>query len=408
MKRILALLCVLCGVAMMSIAQQPRQITVDQMLGSRICLYHAYDWHEDAVTGNITISEADPFYCGGWNTTIEVSSPIGYLTFVGGITNYQVSQPFKVNYSTNTITLVADGEPFATLTDSSESVAGGTTTRIDNVHYYYVVNEDWMLNGSDLADVTGTILADGSIHIEGGFAYYIETVKTTTITNKYGESQTFTDETATMSQLYRDTWLLRPNGKHEFTSETNNQTKTVDVYLRQSNDTVYVCNLYGLGGPESYMLLNENGSMSYPSQPFCDITPEMSASGDGMWWNVSSDLTPGNAGNVTTSMITWGLIKPWDHAITWKGWYNNKLYFTDGEFVIPGGPTPPEYIRGDVNNDEVVNISDVTALIDHLLMNDFSEADNFNPLAANCNQDEDINISDVTALIDFLLSSVWN
>lgn len=408
MKRILALLCVVAGLSVVSSAQ-PLQITAEQMLGSRICLLHAYDWDDDAVTGVITLSEADPYYCGGWNTTIELSSQIGYLNFVGGITSHAVTLPFKVNYANSTITLVADGEPFATLTESSQSVADGTTTRIDYTYYYYLVNEDWMVNGSDFADVPGTILSDGSIHIEGGFAYYIETVKTTTITNKYGQSETFTDESADMSQLYRDTWLLRPNGKHEFTSEANGQTKSVDVYLRQSGDTVFVYNLYGFGGPESYMLLGQGGAMTYPCQPFCDITTEMSDSGDGMWWNVSGDLTPGNVGTATTEMITWGLTKPWDHAVTWRGWNNNKLYFTNGDtFVIPGGTTPPDYIRGDVNKDGQVNISDVTVLIDHLLTNNFVETDEFNPLAADCNQDNGINISDVTALIDFLLNNSWN
>jgi hypothetical protein len=323
------------------------------------------------------------------------------LTFVGGITNYQVSQPFKVNYNTNTITLVADGEPFATLTDSSESVAGGTTTRIDNVHYYYVVNEDWMLNGSDLADVTGTVLADGSIHIEGGFAYYIETVKTTTITNKYGESQTFTDETATMSQLYRDTWLLRPNGKHEYVNQADGSTASVDVYIRQSGDTVYVTNLYGKGWPGCNMVLQNDGTMLFPGQPIADISDAEYPSGDGVWYN-TTNLAPGNAGNVTPEMITWGLTVPSDNNTSWPGWYDNKLYFTNGsEFVIPGSIT---VMRGDVNGDGIVNISDVTALIDYLLSGNASAIVIEN---ADCNGVDGVNIADVTALIDYLLSGSW-
>jgi len=63
------------------------------------------------------------------------------------------------------------------------------------------------------------------------------------------------------------------------------------------------------------------------------------------------------------------------------------------------------YLRGDVNNDGEVNISDVTALIDYLLSHD---ATNVNTRAADCNQDGIINISDVTALIDYLLSKSWN
>ena len=66
---------------------------------------------------------------------------------------------------------------------------------------------------------------------------------------------------------------------------------------------------------------------------------------------------------------------------------------------------PSTAIRGDVNGDSSVNISDVTALIDYLLTND---ASNINLNNADCNQDSSINISDVTALIDYLLSGSWN
>ena len=76
---------------------------------------------------------------------------------------------------------------------------------------------------------------------------------------------------------------------------------------------------------------------------------------------------------------------------------------------IDGGTSNPGYftaknaaLRGDVNGDGSVNISDVTTLIDLLL----GGGSISNP-AADCNQDSSINISDVTALIDYLLSGHW-
>ena len=76
---------------------------------------------------------------------------------------------------------------------------------------------------------------------------------------------------------------------------------------------------------------------------------------------------------------------------------------------IDGGPSNPGYfseksafIRGDVNGDVVVNIADVTVLIDLLLGGGAIS----NP-AADCNQDGNVNIADVTALIDYLLSGTW-
>ena len=79
---------------------------------------------------------------------------------------------------------------------------------------------------------------------------------------------------------------------------------------------------------------------------------------------------------------------------------------------IDGGTSNPGYfsekggtfLRGDVNGDGSVNISDVTALIDYLLTDN---ASGISLSGADTNQDNSINISDVTALIDYLLSHSW-
>ena len=64
----------------------------------------------------------------------------------------------------------------------------------------------------------------------------------------------------------------------------------------------------------------------------------------------------------------------------------------------------PASLRGDVNKDGDVNISDVTALIDYLLSGNDSAIDQ---AAADCDMDGDVSIGDVTALIDYLLSGAW-
>ena len=66
---------------------------------------------------------------------------------------------------------------------------------------------------------------------------------------------------------------------------------------------------------------------------------------------------------------------------------------------------PATVIRGDVNGDGSVTISDVTALIDYLLS---GNASGINLSGADCNQDSSVTISDVTSLIDYLLSGTWN
>ena len=64
----------------------------------------------------------------------------------------------------------------------------------------------------------------------------------------------------------------------------------------------------------------------------------------------------------------------------------------------------PTVMRGDVDGDESVSISDVTALIDYLLSGDASA---INIEAADCDLDGDVAIADVTTLIDYLLSGNW-
>ena len=88
------------------------------------------------------------------------------------------------------------------------------------------------------------------------------------------------------------------------------------------------------------------------------------------------------------------------------------VYHMDADYAhIDGGPSNPGYftaknasLRGDVNADGNVTITDVTALINYLLNND---ATGVNLTAADCNLDGGITITDVTFLINFLLSGSW-
>lgn len=377
-------------------------VSNSDMLGTRICMLHVYDWNESG--GVVEVTAADPFYNGGWNTTIVNGDKEGYLTLQGGFTTIEVPQPIKVNYATNKVTLEAGDEPFAVVTGTTTIEGGSMTTTIDSTTYYYIVNEDWLVNYGALADVQGDILSDGSIHIADGFAIYVETVTVTTIT-KGSQSTQYTDETREVSQIFRDTWLLKPNGKHQYVRESDGVVCVADVYITQPNkDTVYVTNLYGFGGPRCYMLLAIDGTMTYPGQPLRDIVDSTAPGGDGMWYNTTlngSTVTPGNVGNVTPQAITWGLTTPSDNNTWWQGWRNNRLYYTDGTlFDIPAA-----FLRGDVDNSGTVEISDVSVLIDALLTGDFSD---INLDAADCDQDGDIAISDVSALLDYLLSGEWS
>ena len=80
----------------------------------------------------------------------------------------------------------------------------------------------------------------------------------------------------------------------------------------------------------------------------------------------------------------------------------NEVPFADEICTVT---TPVTSLKGDVDDNGLVNISDVTALIDYLLNNDASAINLSN---ADCDGDGLVNISDVTCLIDYLLSGTWH
>ena len=79
-------------------------------------------------------------------------------------------------------------------------------------------------------------------------------------------------------------------------------------------------------------------------------------------------------------------------------------YYPGGHLTVWSLTKQGGILRGDVNEDNQVNISDVTTLVNYLLG---GNTDVFNSENANCNEDGGINISDVTTLINFLLSNHW-
>jgi hypothetical protein len=80
------------------------------------------------------------------------------------------------------------------------------------------------------------------------------------------------------------------------------------------------------------------------------------------------------------------------------GTWNLTLSVDNMTLIIEKGAA---YERGDVDLDGVVGISDVTALIDFLMVGGADSP------VTDCDLNGDTNISDVTALIDFLMTGIW-
>ena len=78
----------------------------------------------------------------------------------------------------------------------------------------------------------------------------------------------------------------------------------------------------------------------------------------------------------------------------WNWFFNDPIPFTVDNSVI----FDPEYILGDVNGDQIVDVDDVTALIGIVL-----NGGAFNP-AGDLFEDGAIDIEDVTALLNRVLN----
>ena len=74
----------------------------------------------------------------------------------------------------------------------------------------------------------------------------------------------------------------------------------------------------------------------------------------------------------------------------------NKITFT--------ATLVPDFLRGDVDMDGVIGISDVTRLVDYILTHD---ATGMSVEAADTDLDGSIGIADVTKLVDYILTHSW-
>lgn len=176
------------------------------------------------------------------------------------------------------------------------------------------------------------------------------------------------------------------------------------VYMFQVDDSIVVVyNLFGLGSTVNAMFIHEDGTMTFPGQALY-----YDADKDDDFCNYSleedNSLSFGNTGFVTTDTISWGTTVPYglNHDSGWT-FSSNRLFFIDGNgFDVPSG-----ILRGDVNNDGLVRVNDVSALINHLLSGGGDDADDVNNDNSDTNLDNKVSITDVAWLIDYLLTGAW-
>ena len=372
-----------------------------------VCFLYAYDIMDDGPV------PADPFYAGaGAYWYPDVSDGMYFAGFYWDEEGSTYYLPLDIDYNTGEVAL-----PWGILL-RDDSVIGHARTRTDTVWFELIVSQAYWEN-QEQSDCMGTLYNDGSIIFDDNYVYY--TYREERVYQNNVLQRTDITEAATM---FVGTEILAANGEHTYTLEQNGQTITTPVFMYQneSADTLYVGNLWDYGVPNSYMILHSDGIATYPCaeydeendmtylyNPIWDVDDSWISGGLGMFYPVSdytlddngyiTDFTWGFEGVVTPEKITWEYTMPCNGYHFLYGFENNIL---KGNFIIP---TPePIFLRGDVNDDGVVDFHDIMALCDFLLNGDF---DSINYDNADCDLDGTVDNNDRQPLIDYILNGNW-
>jgi len=412
---------------------------------TRLVFLNCYQGVElDDNPGIDEIVPASPMCDGGWKAlaTQDQTSGISFFKdFYDGL-----CLPYVLDESTGNI-VIGGADPVVI----SYETKVGMLRKEKTTMTIHILNENDLFEADPicLRRIQGEVYNDGSIHIQAGFAIWAEVV--TTVFNPVNGQVLSEDTVIKESPIFRDTYLMTPNGKHSYeisltggydpseyqpmltsgsggsettgmaTNKGEKVVRVIDfsekelvvidgnvsfprnavVYMYQLEDTVFVWNLYNMGWRGNSMMIDGN-SMTWPCQPICDL-------GDGAYWynyhryranGPEGDVrlnyifhwvkAPGNTGTASPEAITWGETLFGDRNDHWSSSYytDNKLSFTNGGQFDCG--TSLAQVQSP--------ISAVTELIDGLLEQE-------NNKALDYNNDGTVDVQDVSVLIDKILSA---
>ena len=436
----------------------PRRVTEDALLNADPLFFgvtYGYDSEGDSFA--LTL----PVYQGGWNVDVENGENENEYNYY--IYFQQIPNIINVDLANNTAEMLAGAVWGGQWSDTV--VSAKTTTIYDTTEYMIVVNEDFLLSDdAQLANIAGKVYNDGSIYFEDGWAFFDLAYTVKRVTRNNQTTTTYDTIAELYTPLYRDTWLMTPNGNHSYTMTSNGQTKSYDndVYMYQYDDTTaIVWNLWGFGFIGNEMYIHDDGNMMFRFQP-C-VYEDISAEGfDGysyVGYNWAYDGTyltdEGNAGTCNPDEIAWSYSKigwPAEEGtgvVAYPAFENNKLIFKDQDnYFWIFGVTATPVITYQVTDDAVlVNLEveegaewlmvvgeeyaeelpyslprldeDYTVLVQAIAQvhgKDISEVAELEitvpalepqGLRGDVDQDGSVSIGDISALIDFALNGYY-
>lgn len=323
-------------------------------------------------------------------------------------------------------------------------------TKVDTIRCTFLLDSDWYMGISDdFSDVGGSIYPDGSIVFNDTLGYVYAGYQVINTYKRSGSAWTNynyilqSSDTTYFEDFYFNTQLLVPNAMQEYDQlDANGEMNHLGhyIYMYQADQTAAVFNLCELGMSNVEINLNPDLTVTFPvNQVIGEFSPterdayqeyygNMYVWDEARWYSPVSiiwdeaeqayieDYDEDITGSFDANAI---YLNPMEYYLSRiyvpneNKYYamfsypilNTVLRFTDGsEFVIE---EPDHYMRGDANNDGMVNLQDVFTLIDHILYDDFDDSEDFSSDNSDTNLDGTISISDVMILIDYLVNDRW-
>lgn len=343
----------------------PRRVGNDDLLSTKIAFMERYEY--DWETENVERSKC--YYDGGWDVEMEMVDDGVFFAYVY---YYQIPLCIYADYSTGTAEM---GMELLGAWNWADTVVSGRITTInDTTEYLAVYNEDYLFNDSEPTNLTGTIYDDGTLWFPDGWFIFKVDYVTTTVTRS-GRTTVSYDTIMSMTDIFRDTYLMTPNATHSFkcdyqytSGHTMTVNETLNAYMFQYDDsTVVAWNMWGLGGRGNFMYINEDGTMVLPTRQVVgtrevadleEAYPEYDWSEAHENILINYDLENGTysyddkVGIVADNAVSWDASVLWNYCIYGGEYYVLQSYpMYDNEMVLTDGS---RFLLGKAENPEIV------------------------------------------------------
>ena len=407
--------------------------------GYNLYITSGIDWRHVAKDGTIlgypVVSKPAGNYVGSVELTVAPSSAATTLVYTtdGSVptltsATLTASTPMTFTESTTLKVGVVNGDQVENVENYIYTITDEATTGI-NVYVKTSLSNAYIWAWTEGGSVTGSAwpgkaissLDKVTINDIEWYCLHVDADEVNVIFNN-GQSG-FENQTSTIN-VTRDSYFLYPNS-----DLTAYHYTAADTYLdvtekyagagSASYETVYVLgniNSTGWAPNNGVQMTTTNGEKYTATIDFVDpyggysyfsFTKSLASSATA-WSEIAGDRMGATKKDftITTALLGTELdVVEGENAFKVPvGKYNLTLYLTGGKLIVEKWTEPSTVLRGDVDADGDITITDVTELIDYLLTGD---PQNINMDNADCDLDNNVTITDVTALIDYLLTGGW-